>query len=111
LLAQRRKQTSDGQKISLKIAVLRHPRVKLSHIRLRRQRPKVVEAENLRKGGRVFVDGRFRVGAVDEVMNSQTLSELYRTEVEVVRIGGQIHVAGVHSAVCEDEPHHTHEQV
>lgn len=57
-----------------------------------------------------LVDGRFRIGAPDEVMNSATLSDLYGTPVEVVRLGGQIHVAGAHSAVCEDEPHHFHER-
>lgn len=58
-----------------------------------------------------LVDGRFRIGTPSEVMTSKTLSELYRTKVEVVRVGGQIHVAGAQSAVCEDEPHHVHEQV
>ncbi|MGH3518549.1 MAG: metal ABC transporter ATP-binding protein [Haloechinothrix sp.] len=58
-----------------------------------------------------LVDGRFRIGTPDQVMTSATLSDLYRTTVEVVRLGGQIHVAGAHSALCEDEPHHVHEQV
>jgi zinc/manganese transport system ATP-binding protein len=58
-----------------------------------------------------LVDGRFRVGKPDEVMNSKTLSELYRTKVEVIRVGGQIHVAGTQSALCEDEPHHLDERV
>jgi zinc/manganese transport system ATP-binding protein len=58
-----------------------------------------------------LVDGRFRVGKPDEVMNSKTLSELYRTNVEVIRVGGQIHVAGAQSALCEDEPHHLDERV
>jgi zinc/manganese transport system ATP-binding protein len=53
-----------------------------------------------------LVDGHFRIGRPDEVMNSATLSELYRTKVEVLRVGGQIHVAGTQSALCEDEPHH-----
>lgn len=58
-----------------------------------------------------LVDGRFRIGTPDEVMTSATLSDLYRTPVEVVRLGGQIHVAGAHSAMCEDEPHHIPERV
>ena len=58
-----------------------------------------------------LVDGRFRIGPPGEVMTSETLSELYRTRVEVVRVGGQIHVAGARSAVCEDEPHHLDERV
>jgi zinc/manganese transport system ATP-binding protein len=57
-----------------------------------------------------LVEGRFRIGTPDEVMNSRTLSELYRTKVDVMRVGGQIHVAGAQSALCEDEPHHADEQ-
>jgi zinc/manganese transport system ATP-binding protein len=53
-----------------------------------------------------LVDGRFRVGVPEEVMTSRTLSELYGTKVEVVRVGGQIHVIGAHSDLCEDTPHH-----
>ncbi|MGH3948507.1 MAG: metal ABC transporter ATP-binding protein [Pseudonocardiaceae bacterium] len=58
-----------------------------------------------------LVDGRFRIGTTDEVMTSATLSDLYGSPVEVARLGGQIHVAGAHSALCEDEPHHLPEQV
>ncbi|WP_116110230.1 metal ABC transporter ATP-binding protein [Amycolatopsis ruanii] len=58
-----------------------------------------------------LVDGRFRIGPPEVVMTSETLSELYRARVEVVRVGGQIHVAGARSAVCEDEPHHLDERV
>ncbi|TNC27999.1 metal ABC transporter ATP-binding protein [Amycolatopsis alkalitolerans] len=57
-----------------------------------------------------LVDGRFRIGTPAEVMNSTTLSELYRSKVEVIRIGGQIHVAGTQSALCEDEAHHLDEE-
>ncbi len=39
--------------------------------------------------------GRFRVGTVDEVMTSETLSALYGMQVEVLRSGGRIIVAGV----------------
>lgn len=53
-----------------------------------------------------LVDGRFRIGRPDEVMTSRTLSELYRTKIEVLRVDGQIHVAGARIALCEDEPHH-----
>ncbi|MFI5613528.1 metal ABC transporter ATP-binding protein [Amycolatopsis sp. NPDC051903] len=56
-----------------------------------------------------LVNGSFRIGKPDEVMNSETLSELYGTRIEVLRVGGQIHIAGAQSALCEDEPHH-HEQ-
>ncbi|GGP35600.1 metal ABC transporter ATP-binding protein [Saccharothrix coeruleofusca] len=55
-----------------------------------------------------LVDGRFRVGTPAEVMTSATLSELYRTTVEVVRVRGQIHVVGA-QGVCEDQAHHVAE--
>ncbi|MEU3625256.1 ABC transporter ATP-binding protein [Amycolatopsis coloradensis] len=58
-----------------------------------------------------LVNGQFRVGKPDEVMNSETLSELYGTRIEVLKVGGQIHVAGAQSALCEDEPHRIDEQV
>ncbi|HEY7009552.1 MAG TPA: ATP-binding cassette domain-containing protein [Jatrophihabitantaceae bacterium] len=38
--------------------------------------------------------GRFRIGSVDEVMTSETLSSLYGMPVEVLRTGGRILVAG-----------------
>jgi zinc/manganese transport system ATP-binding protein len=41
-----------------------------------------------------LVDGRFRIGTPDEVMTSETLSELYRTPVDVVRVRGRILVVG-----------------
>jgi zinc/manganese transport system ATP-binding protein len=53
-----------------------------------------------------LVDGRFRIGRPDEVMTTQTLSELYRAQVDVVRVQGQIHVVGAQSGLCEDQPHH-----
>ncbi|MGP4019476.1 metal ABC transporter ATP-binding protein [Saccharopolyspora sp. 5N708] len=51
-----------------------------------------------------LVDGRFRIGPPDEVMNSATLSELYRTNVEVARVGGRLVVAGT-----DDHDHHVQE--
>jgi zinc/manganese transport system ATP-binding protein len=53
-----------------------------------------------------MVDGRFRIGTAAEVMTSETLSELYRTQVEVLRVRGQIHVVGAPDGLCEDHPHH-----
>ena len=41
-----------------------------------------------------IVDGTFRFGTPDEVMNSATLSELYRFEVEVIHRGGRLIVIG-----------------
>lgn len=52
-----------------------------------------------------LVDGRFRLGTPDEVMNSATLSELYGTDVEVARVGGRLIVAGAEQ--CQD--HHVAE--
>jgi zinc/manganese transport system ATP-binding protein len=43
-----------------------------------------------------LVDGRFRVGTVEEVMTSATLSELYRADIQVVKIGGRYVVVGEH---------------
>jgi zinc/manganese transport system ATP-binding protein len=52
-----------------------------------------------------LVDGRFRIGTPDEVMTSETLSELYRTPVDVVRVRDRLVVVG-----HENSPvHHTHE--
>lgn len=52
--------------------------------------------------------GRFRIGTVDEVLNSETLSELYGTAVEVFRTRGQILVAGRPEAP-QDHHEHVHE--
>jgi zinc/manganese transport system ATP-binding protein len=41
-----------------------------------------------------LVDGRFRIGAPREVMTSESLSELYRTQVDVFEVRGRLVVAG-----------------
>lgn len=41
-----------------------------------------------------LVDGRFRIGTVEQVMTSATLSELYRADIEVVRVKGSYVVVG-----------------
>jgi zinc/manganese transport system ATP-binding protein len=41
-----------------------------------------------------LVDGRFRIGTVEEVMTSATLSELYRADIEVVKVGDRYVVVG-----------------
>jgi zinc/manganese transport system ATP-binding protein len=51
-----------------------------------------------------LVDGRFRVGPPDEVMTSETLSSLYRTEVEVLRVRGRLVVVGAEEGGPHDEP-------
>jgi zinc/manganese transport system ATP-binding protein len=43
-----------------------------------------------------LVDGRFRVGTVEEVMTSATLSELYDAEIQVVKVAGRYVVVGEH---------------
>jgi len=48
--------------------------------------------------------GRFRIGSVDEVLTSGTLSELYGAPIEVVRSGGRILVAGIPEST--QSPHH-----
>jgi len=42
-----------------------------------------------------LADGQFRIGTIDEVMTSETLSVLYGHPVEVLRSGDRIIVAGV----------------
>jgi zinc/manganese transport system ATP-binding protein len=41
-----------------------------------------------------LVDGRFRIGPPAEVMTSEVLSELYRTEVDVLHVRGRLVVVG-----------------
>ncbi|MFD0361776.1 metal ABC transporter ATP-binding protein [Nocardia sp. GCM10030253] len=41
-----------------------------------------------------LVDGKFRIGTPDEVMTSAVLSELYQTEVDVLRVRGRLVVIG-----------------
>lgn len=58
-----------------------------------------------------LVDGEFRIGTPEQVMTSQTLSELYRTDVEVLRVKDRLVVVGVEDAVvpgAHNVPHHTH---
>ncbi|MEO9138514.1 MAG: ABC transporter ATP-binding protein [Jatrophihabitans sp.] len=50
--------------------------------------------------------GRFRIGTVEEVLTSETLSDLYGTQVEVIRARGQILVAGL---LETPHDHHLHE--
>jgi zinc/manganese transport system ATP-binding protein len=53
-----------------------------------------------------LVDGRFEIGTPDEVMTSQTLSRLYRTQVDVVRVRGQIVVVGAAERGDCEHAHH-----
>lgn len=41
-----------------------------------------------------LVDGRFLIGTVEEVMTTQTLSQLYRTDVEVIKVKDRYVIVG-----------------
>lgn len=51
-----------------------------------------------------LVNGRFRIGTVAEVMTSETLSELYQADIQVVQLGDRYVVVGDHL----DHSGHTH---
>lgn len=51
-----------------------------------------------------LVDGRFQIGTVGEVMTTETLSALYRTQIDVVKVRGQYVVVG-EPAECADHAH------
>ena len=55
--------------------------------------------------------GRFRIGTVDEVLNSATLSELFGAPIEVVRVGGRILVAGIPETPSEAHCDHAADPV
>jgi zinc/manganese transport system ATP-binding protein len=50
-----------------------------------------------------LVDGRFRIGTPEAVMRSETLSALYRTDVEVLRVRDRLVVVGL-----DEAEHHCH---
>lgn len=52
-----------------------------------------------------LVNGRFRVGPPEEVMTSEVLSELYQTEIHVLRTRGRLVVVG-----AEEHGDHCHEE-
>ncbi|MEO0049437.1 MAG: hypothetical protein RL556_769 [Actinomycetota bacterium] len=52
-----------------------------------------------------LANGHFRIGTPDEVLRSEVLSELYGTQVDVVRNQGRIVVVGTH-----EHDHHPDEQ-
>jgi ABC-type cobalamin/Fe3+-siderophores transport systems, ATPase components len=45
-----------------------------------------------------LVEGRFRIGTPAEVMTSEALSELYRTDVDVLQVRGRLVVVGADAA-------------
>jgi zinc/manganese transport system ATP-binding protein len=52
--------------------------------------------------------GRAALGAVNEVMTSEVLSRLYRTPIEVLRVGGRIIVVSSHGEM-DVHAHHGHD--
>jgi len=52
-----------------------------------------------------LANGKFRIGTPDEVLRSEVLSELYGTQVDVLRNQGRIVVVGTH-----DHDHHPDEE-
>nr|WP_243653654.1 ATP-binding cassette domain-containing protein [Pseudonocardia endophytica] len=53
-----------------------------------------------------LVNGRFRIGPPGEVMTSEVLSELYRTEVDVVRVRNRLIVVGAEESHPDVHPGH-----
>lgn len=52
-----------------------------------------------------LASGRYSIGTPDEVLQSSVLSDLYGTEIDVVRNGGRVVVLGAH-----DHDHHEDER-
>jgi zinc/manganese transport system ATP-binding protein len=50
-----------------------------------------------------LVNGQFRVGTPDEVMTTEVLSELYRTQVDVLRVRDRLVVVGAEDPGCHRE--------
>jgi zinc/manganese transport system ATP-binding protein len=56
-----------------------------------------------------LVDGRFRIGTIDEVMTSATLSALYRADIEVVKVRDRYVVVGEHTDHSAHASGHEHD--
>lgn len=56
-----------------------------------------------------LVNGRFRIGTVAEVMTTETLSELYQADIQVVQVGNRYVVVGEHLDHSGHTHGHTHE--
>jgi zinc/manganese transport system ATP-binding protein len=52
-----------------------------------------------------LADGRFRIGTLEQVMTTETLSALYRTDIQVMKVKGRYVVVGepANGRVTEDE--------
>jgi zinc/manganese transport system ATP-binding protein len=51
------------------------------------------------------IDGGFRLGTVEEILTTETLSELYRAPVDVIRRGDRIIVVGTADSAGTHHPH------
>jgi zinc/manganese transport system ATP-binding protein len=51
------------------------------------------------------IDGGFRLGTIEEILTTDTLSELYRAPVEVIRRGDRIVVVGAADSAGAHHPH------
>ena len=51
-----------------------------------------------------LVDGRFRIGAPEQVMTTATLSELYRADIQVLKVMDRYFVAGAEAIASAAEP-------
>jgi zinc/manganese transport system ATP-binding protein len=51
------------------------------------------------------IDGGFRLGTVEQVLTTETLSELYRAPVEVIRRGDRVVVVGASDSSGAHHPH------
>ena len=56
-----------------------------------------------------LVNGRFRIGTVAEVMTTETLSELYQADIQVIQVGDRYVVVGEHLDHSGHTHGHTHE--
>lgn len=56
-----------------------------------------------------LVNGRFRIGTVAEVMTTETLSELYDADIQVIQVGDRYVVVGEHLDHSGHTHGHTHE--
>ncbi len=60
-----------------------------------------------------LVDGRWAVGTPDEVLTTERLSDLYGTEIDVLRVRGRIIVVGgpesAHAEPGASHHHHPHD--
>ncbi|MCE5288545.1 MAG: ATP-binding cassette domain-containing protein [Nocardiaceae bacterium] len=57
-----------------------------------------------------LANGRFRLGTPDEVINSKTLSDLYQTDVDVLKVRGRYIVVGADEEANETGHHHHHHE-